>query len=106
MTIAKTVVEQTRSVGTVCPTCGGDQWDGGVQAPDRFHARPQLYRLERCRSCSLVRLQNPPSHDEMGQHYGVDYDKTIGRTGDDPGHWRDRRDTLLRLKSRGAILDL
>src|SRR5271168_848705 len=106
MTIAKTVVEQTPSVGTVCPTCGSDQWDGALEAPDRFHGRSQLYRLERCRGCSLVRLQNPPPPSDIGQHYGVDYDRAIGNAGEDPEHWYERRDYLLKLKSRGAILDL
>lgn len=60
----------------------------------------------RCPSCSLVWLDNPPSPEEMGQHYGEDYDRWIGGAGEDPNHWRERRDVLLQHKSGGAILDL
>jgi SAM-dependent methyltransferase len=106
MTIANSVVEKSRSVDTCCPTCGNEQWEKGVAAPDRFHGRQQFWQLERCRSCSFVRLANSPQPSEMGQHYGVDYDKAIGGGGEDPDHWTGRRDTLLKLKPRGAFLDL
>jgi SAM-dependent methyltransferase len=42
----------------------------------------------------------------MGSHYGADYDRAIAAAGDDPNHWLDRRDTLLKYKSAGSVLDL
>jgi SAM-dependent methyltransferase len=42
----------------------------------------------------------------MDYHYGRDYDRAIAGAGEDPKHWSGRRDTLLRYKSGGAILDL
>jgi 2-polyprenyl-3-methyl-5-hydroxy-6-metoxy-1,4-benzoquinol methylase len=89
-----------------CPGCGHTGAENWLRAPDRFHGRPQLYQLVRCPGCSLVWLANPPSPEEMGYHYGPDYDKAIAGTGEDPNHWRGRRDALLRYKSGGAILDL
>ncbi len=89
-----------------CPVCGHTGAEKWLQAPDRFHGRPQLYQLLRCRACSLVWLVNPPPPEEMGYHYGPDYDRAIAGGGDDLNHWRGRRDTLLRYKSGGAILDL
>ncbi|MHB8639937.1 MAG: class I SAM-dependent methyltransferase [Candidatus Acidiferrales bacterium] len=42
----------------------------------------------------------------MGRHYGEDYDRAIARASQNSRHWIGRRDTLLRHKSGGAILDL
>ena len=42
----------------------------------------------------------------MGYHYGPDYDRAIAGSGENPSHWKGRRDTLLRYKSGGSILDL
>lgn len=89
-----------------CPICGHNNALKLLQAPDRFHGRKQLYELVRCTSCSLVRLENPPTLFEMGRHYGADYDRAIAGAGEDPDHWIERRDTLLRYKSSGAVLDL
>lgn len=89
-----------------CPSCGHDGAAPWLQAPDRFHGRPQVYQLMRCRECSLVWLGDPPSPEEMGYHYGSDYDRAIAGAGEDPNHWSGRRDTLARYKSGGAILDL
>jgi SAM-dependent methyltransferase len=89
-----------------CPACGHNGAEKFLQAPDRFHGRPQVYQLLRCPSCSLVWLENPPTPEEMGYHYGSDYDRAIAGAGEDPNHWQSRRDTLFRYKSGGAILDL
>lgn len=89
-----------------CPCCGSEDCSLWVSAPDRFHGRYRLYQLVRCASCSLVWLQAPPPPSEMAQHYGADYDRAIAGGGEDPDHWRGRRETLLRYKSSGAILDL
>lgn len=105
-------VEQSSPVENIlyspehCPACGHHGAENFLQAPDRFHGRPQLYQLMHCRECSLVWLGNPPSPEEMGYHYGPDYDRAIAGAGEDPNHWRGRRDTLLRYKSGGSILDL
>jgi 2-polyprenyl-3-methyl-5-hydroxy-6-metoxy-1,4-benzoquinol methylase len=89
-----------------CPACGHDGAENWLRAPDRFHGKPQFHQLMRCRKCSLVWLENPPSPEEMGYHYGPDYDRTIAGAGEYPNHWSGRREALLRYKSGGAILDL
>lgn len=99
-------MQMNTSDGRVCPACGKQGADDFLQAPDRFHGRTKVYQLLRCPRCELVWLDDPPSPEEMGQHYGVDYDRAIAGAGDDPNHWSGRRDTLLQHKSGGAILDL
>jgi SAM-dependent methyltransferase len=89
-----------------CPHCGERNVENRLSAPDRFHGRRTFYTLLRCPSCSLVWLKDPPPPAQMGQHYGVDYDRAIAGGGGDPDHWRSRREALLRYKSSGAILDL
>ena len=42
----------------------------------------------------------------MGYHYGPLYDRAIAGAGEDPNHWLERRDTIMRYKSGGAVLDL
>lgn len=108
----KTAAERTADYGMLgskrgcCPVCGCESPEKLLSAPDRFHGRNDLYHLVRCPSCSLVWLKNPPPPAEMGQHYGEDYDRAIASGGKDPRHWAGRRDTVLRYKSGGAILDL
>src|SRR5579864_8948538 len=104
--VQQEAAETAVAVSERCPACGHDGAEHWLQAPDRFHGRPQLYQLMRCPACSLVWLRNPPSPEEMGYHYGPDYDRAIAGAGEDPNHWQGRRDTLLRYKSGGAILDL
>jgi len=89
-----------------CPACAFCGPEPFLQAPDRFHGRSRLYKLMRCRSCSMIWLENPPPPSQMGEHYGRDYDGWISGGGEDPEHWSGRRDTLLLHKSGGAILDL
>ncbi len=90
-----------------CTVCGCDDARELVCAPDRFHGRTELYRLVRCASCSLVWLNNPPRPDEMGKHYGADYDKSVAEAGEfSPERWRDRRKALRQHKTGGRILDL
>jgi SAM-dependent methyltransferase len=88
-----------------CPACHGKSAKL-LQAPDRFHGRTEVYQLMRCPSCSLVWLENPPRPEEMGSHYGADYDRAIAGGGEDPDHWKGKRDVVLRYKSGGAVLDL
>ena len=88
-----------------CPICGGESVDF-LQAPDRFHGRTRVYRLVRCHSCSLVWQDDPPNHDEMGQHYGADYDRAIAAAGEEPDRWQGRWEVLSQHKSGGTILDL
>ena len=100
------VAERGTSVATLCPACERSEVDNWLEAPDRFHGRRQLYQLVRCRSCALVWLRNAPLPEEMGAHYGADYDRAIAASGQDPDHWSDRRNTLLKYKSGGSLLDL
>lgn len=90
-----------------CPSCGRNSAKDVLRAPDRFHGRLQFYQLVRCPSCSLVWLENPPRPDEMGDHYGRDYDQFIGAGGENsPERWMHRQQTLLRYKPDGTLLDL
>jgi SAM-dependent methyltransferase len=100
------IVEIQSRPETECTLCGSKGGLRAWSAPDRFHGRLDVYHLVRCSSCSLVRLESPPSLSEIGEHYGVAYDRAIASGGEDANHWRDRRDTLLHYKSRGAVLDL
>jgi 2-polyprenyl-3-methyl-5-hydroxy-6-metoxy-1,4-benzoquinol methylase len=78
-----------------------------LQAPDRFHGRAELYTLLQCPSCSLVWLDDPPSPEEMGRHYGADYDRAISSAGEATiERWRGRCKTLASHKAGGRILDL
>lgn len=90
-----------------CPVCGHKETSLFLEAPDRFHGRSQVYQLRRCGACSLVWLHNPPRPQEMAEHYSQDYDRKIAAAGESsPQRWRDRRETLVRYKQRGTILDL
>ncbi len=90
-----------------CPVCGQAGGKPYLQGPDRFHGRTELYQLVRCVSCGMVWLRNPPEPAQMGQHYGPDYDRFIGRAGESsPEREQGRRATVLNYKSSGSILDL
>jgi SAM-dependent methyltransferase len=90
----------------VCPVCGCDCFREFLQAPDRFHGRRKPYQLERCSSCSVVRLKDPPRPSAMVEHYGSRYDEAISGPGDNPNHWLARREALLSFRSSGVLLDL
>ena len=105
-TLRAKVADERSSNSIRCEACGGDGVEDLLQAPDRFHGRTEIYRLVRCQACSLVWLQNPPAPEQMGYHYGPDYDRAIADAGEKSDHWRERHDTLLRYKTGGAILDL
>jgi len=89
-----------------CPACGDDRAQLFLSAPDRYHGRLKEYQLVRCPSCSLVWLADPPHPEEMGEHYGPDYDRAVAAAGEDPDRWTDRWKVLAKYKSGGAILDL
>lgn len=99
-------LEDGVSLVPVCKSCGVASVDNWLSAPDRFHGRQRIYQLVQCRLCSLIWLSRPPSPEEMGNHYGLDYDRAIAAAGDDPNHWVERCHTLLKYKSAGAVLDL
>lgn len=98
---------QARSTLRNCPICGHNDVENWVQAPDRYHGKRQAYQLVRCASCSMVWLDNPPKPEELGQHYGADYDKAIGTAGEtSPGRWRHRWEALSKYRTSGSLLDL
>lgn len=101
-----TLVDDAAHDRAECPCCGTKGPRFVLRAPDRFHGRLPMYELVRCTACSLVWLKDPPSPAEMGEHYGLDYDRAIAAAGEDPNHWTERRDTLARYKSGGCLLDL
>ncbi len=89
-----------------CLICGHNGTEPLLRAPDRYHGRLKHYQLVRCSSCSLVWLENPPKPEEMGDHYGADYDRSVAAAGDSPERWRGRVKEIARYKSGGSILDL
>jgi 2-polyprenyl-3-methyl-5-hydroxy-6-metoxy-1,4-benzoquinol methylase len=100
------IAEPIISTQVCCPTCGHDGGEKLLRAPDRYHGRQTPYLLLRCPSCTLVWLHNPPRPDEMGQHYGPDYDRSVAAAGRSPDRWRGRVDALAQYKTGGSILDL
>jgi 2-polyprenyl-3-methyl-5-hydroxy-6-metoxy-1,4-benzoquinol methylase len=91
---------------TVCDCCGEANAVPFLTAPDRYHGRKELYQLVRCPLCSLVWLNNKLRPEQMGEHYGADYDRSVSAAGESPNHWRDRWEMLSQYKTSGAILDL
>lgn len=90
-----------------CPNCGREGAQDWLTAPDRFHGRHVWYSLVYCKGCSLIWLENPPAPQEMAAHYGPDYDRLIASVGERSSqHWTTRRDTLLKFKQKGRLLDL
>jgi SAM-dependent methyltransferase len=91
-----------------CPICGSNDTEKWLRAPDRFHARTQVFQLLRCPSCSLVWLDNPPSAEEMTYHYGDVYHDVISSVGEAEilQRWQKQRKVVTELKSGGALLDV
>lgn len=89
-----------------CPGCDEYSAIPFLRAPDRFHGRGQFYQLMRCPSCSLVWQDEPPVPEQMGEHYGHDYDRAVAAAGDSPERWKRRVKEIARYKSGGALLDL
>jgi SAM-dependent methyltransferase len=111
--ITKTLEDETAAVAkreiappNVCPICLHKVSKELLRAPDRFHGRAEIYRLRRCENCSVVWLEDPPSPENMGMHYGPDYDRSVANAGMDPDRWKGRREDLLKYKTGGALLDL
>src|SRR5579872_938511 len=91
-----------------CPLCGGGKSFHFMTAPDRFHWRTHLYELKRCDSCTCVWLVGPPTPQDMPVHYDDDYHRTIaaGGEGSPEKRWRGPRETILKYKNSGSILDI
>lgn len=98
--------QQISESGESCPCCGSNETKEVLRAPDRYHGRREMYQLVRCSACHIVWLQDPPPPAEMWQHYGADYDRSVATAGADPNRWRERRETVLKYKSGGSLLDL
>jgi len=77
-----------------------------MAAPDRFHGRDVVYEMVRCPACTLVWLKDPPPPAQMGEHYGVDYDRSVAAAGDSPERWSGRVKVVRQYRSGGALLDL
>jgi SAM-dependent methyltransferase len=91
-----------------CPICGRGESDNLLTAPDRYHLRKQLYRLERCASCGIVWLVSPPKPEEMAIHYSEDYHSAIGAAGEESAHrrWARQRKMISKLAGKGVLLDI
>src|SRR5215471_16303624 len=80
-----------------CPACGSSEVQPFLRSRDWFFLRAPVYRLERCVECHLCWMENAPAPEQMGFHYGHDYDKVITAPGDlYPHHWDVVRNKLLR----------
>lgn len=96
-----------RSTSKVCLACGSSNAEFFLRSRDWFFLRPSMYQLVRCPDCHLCWLQNAPSPEDMGSHYGADYDRMITTPGDlYPHHWDLVRGKLLQYVQRGSILDI
>jgi 2-polyprenyl-3-methyl-5-hydroxy-6-metoxy-1,4-benzoquinol methylase len=105
------VTTETNSLVSVdairCPICGAERPKEFLKAPDRFHGRTELYTLVQCAVCSLVWLGNPPKPEDMGKHYGADYDRQISTTGEtQDNRWTGHVQMLNKHKAGGRMLDL
>jgi len=91
-----------------CLICNGSQVTHFMTAPDRYHWRPEEYRLLRCSTCSHVWIANPPKPEEMGIHYSQEYHRAIMASGEESveDRWGRQRDVITGLKKGGAILDI
>lgn len=91
-----------------CIVCGERDVGSFMVAPDRFNRRRRLYHLVRCRTCSLVWIDSPPTAEEMREHYGSAYDECIAEVGETvvEGRWREPMLTLLAHKAEGDLLDI
>jgi 2-polyprenyl-3-methyl-5-hydroxy-6-metoxy-1,4-benzoquinol methylase len=103
----KAVIKDGPASGKHCIACGASDPKFFLEATDRFYRRPQRYRLLRCSQCSHVWLDDPPKPEEMGQHYGPDYDRVITIGGENSTQrWQDRREAIYKYKTSGSILDI
>ena len=91
-----------------CLICNGSQITHFMTAPDRFHWRPEEYRLMRCSTCSHVWLANPPKPEQMGIHYSQEYHRAIMASGEQAAEsrWGRQCDVVARHKKGGSILDI
>jgi len=95
------------TIGQTCPACGSSEFIPFVESRDWFFIRESLHQIDRCEKCHLGWLENPPAFEEMGNHYGADYDRMITTPGDIyPHHWDLVRNKLLQYVQRGSILDI
>jgi 2-polyprenyl-3-methyl-5-hydroxy-6-metoxy-1,4-benzoquinol methylase len=91
-----------------CPLCGSREISDLLRAPDRFHWRPEVYQLLRCRNCECAWLPCPPAPEEMPLHYDQDYHNAIVAGGESSAseRWQRHRRRISEYKKGGAILDI
>lgn len=106
LTIPLKQISSSVAIVPSCPVCKSLANGTLLQAPDRFHGRSVQYRLMSCSACSLVWLADPPPPEQMGEHYGQDYDQSVARAGDFPERWSGRVATIAQYKKSGTLLDL
>jgi 2-polyprenyl-3-methyl-5-hydroxy-6-metoxy-1,4-benzoquinol methylase len=98
--------DPTSKVTEACPLCGSSQVSDFITAPDRFHWRPEVYRIARCGTCSGAWLVDPPKPTEMSRHYDEDYHRAIANAGESRMRWNPQHEAISKLKKGGALLDL
>jgi 2-polyprenyl-3-methyl-5-hydroxy-6-metoxy-1,4-benzoquinol methylase len=105
---AQSLTKEKGSTITCCPTCGSNHTAEFLSAPDRFHLRKKFYRLRRCGSCAGVWQSNPPTPEEMGDHYTREYHDAIVAAGEGSAasRWKEQVKLISRFKQRGSILDI
>jgi 2-polyprenyl-3-methyl-5-hydroxy-6-metoxy-1,4-benzoquinol methylase len=90
-----------------CSTCGSGQVSEFLSAPDRFHLRTDIYRLDRCSTCGTVWQADPPSPAHMALHYTEDYHRAIMAAGEGSAaeRWKEQVKLIAKYKSGGKVLD-
>jgi SAM-dependent methyltransferase len=108
MLAEKCATAEGRLQPEVCPICGSGKVSDLLVAPDRFHARKEIYRLIRCQSCRSVWLASPPKPEEMGRHYTEQYHRDIVAAGEGSAasRWKNQVKLISSYKREGVILDI
>lgn len=94
------------NLNRICRACGAGLSAEFLNAPDRFHWRPEMYGLARCEDCGYVGLTALPPLEDLPFHYDEDYHQAIAAAGEGTGRWVHQRAVISSLKRGGALLDI
>jgi SAM-dependent methyltransferase len=90
-----------------CPCCGGSNFIGWMQVPERSHAGAGCYQLLRCPSCSHTWLDNRPMPEEMSHYYGANYHRAVSHAGESSNkRWKRQLQVISKFRADGCILDI
>jgi hypothetical protein len=91
-----------------CIARGSERAKEYLEAPDQFYAQSKLYKLIRCPECSLAWLEDPPTPEELREHYGPDHGAFIRKATEKRSekHWQGSLARVRKYKEGGTLLDL